>query len=164
MPEPTGGLNRDIDVADEIAADEAAVEAERTASKAARAPTPAPFKRYDNQPFSPEAEKELERVVDAFRHELVKKAVRAKNDVRGDVVSAHNVKTVAPGSLRHSRAFPVTLVKMSSNVILGAAFGALVSILVAPPPEGLKPATIGLLVALVTLGTIGVVWQLMRED
>ena len=130
------------------------------------APVPAsePFKRYDNQPFSHEAEMELEKSVAAFRADLVKKSIRAKNEVRGDVVSAYNVKMASAGPMRRAQPLSVKLAGMSGNAVLGAAFGALVSLLVAPPPEGLKPGTIGLLVALVTLGTIGVAWQLMRED
>ena len=142
----------------------AAVEAVKTAPPE---PPPKPFKRYDNQPFSPEAETELEKAVAAFRAELVKKAVRAKNDVRGDVVSAHNVKTAAAGPLARSQPVGVKLAGMTGNAVMGAALGALVSLLTTPPPPqdgGLKPATLALLFALVTIGVIGGVWQIMRDD
>jgi len=53
---------------------------------------------------------------------------------------------------------------MRCNAVLGTAFAALMSVLAAPPLDGLTAATIALLVALITFGTIAGVWQLMRED
>ena len=135
---------------------------------ATRAVVPAPqtelrLKSYANNLFSPDAVRELEKAISACRSDLIKRAIRAKDEVRGDVVSAHNVKTVA-ASPRRNPTIRHKILGMSANTILGAAFGSLVSLLVTPPPDGIKPLTIAILVAMVTLGTIGIVWQIMRED
>jgi len=112
--------------------------------------------------LSPEARAELEKAVAAFRADLVKKALRAKKEGPGDIVSAHNVKTAAADQSRRIQA--ARFVGMASNGILGAALGALVSLLFDPPPGGLKVSILVLLATLVMIGTVGAAWQLTRDD
>jgi len=185
MPSPKLRREDEALQAEAEAAEEAALEAERAAQIVAGAridralangdsapgqpatglrvgPAAEPYKRYDRQPFSPEAERELERVVAAFRAEVVKKAARAKAEERGDVVSAHNVRTAAAAP-RRSLPLAVKLAGTGGGLALGSVFGSLAPLLISPPPTGLPPLAIAVYFVLGAVGTVGLFWQFVRE-